>query len=311
MTRTLRMIAEVSLTYAPDYLAGELGYFADEGLELITDFDSGPGGSWLADTLAAGKADIARGGIWIPLMNRGVLETVYPFAMLCDRNAQLLLAREPLKNFTWTDLYDKRVLVSAAATSQWMFLRGVLDEAGIDRSRIKFVRDLHTNTTTRLWRGGYADFLLSSPPACEQLIAEGAHVATSMAVAGGRVPWSIYYASAEMLADPDQPVQRFIRAISRGKRWMKEHTAAEAAQLLSRHFSDFSIETLAASIARMNADNIWTTEVTIPRVPTMRYQDLMVRYGLVDEVMPYDELVRSDIAHDVDLAVKHQEASHG
>lgn len=311
MTRTLRMIAEVSLTYAPDYLAGELGYFDDEGLELITDFDSGPGGSWLADTLAAGKADIARGGIWIPLMNRGKLETVYPFAMLCDRNAQLLLSREPVEGFTWEHLYGKRVLISAGATSQWMFLRGVLDEAGVDRSRIKFVRDLHTNTTTRLWRGGYADFFLSSPPTCELLIAEGAHIATSMAEAGGRVPWSIYYTSAEVLADPDQPVQRFVRAISRGKRWMKEHTAAEAAELLQRHFPDFSLETLTASIARMSADDTWTTEVTIPREPTMRYQDLMVRYGLVDEPMPYDELTRSDIAEAVDAAAKGEEAHLG
>lgn len=303
------MIAEVSLTYAPDYIAGDLGYFKDEGLDLITDFDSGPGGSWLADTLATGKADIARGGIWIPLMNRGVLEPVYPFAMLCDRNSQLLLSREPIENCTWEHLYGKRVLISSGATSQWMFLRGVLDEAGVDRKRIRFVRDLHSDTTVRLWRGGYADFFLASPPMTEVLIREGYSVALSMADAGGRVPWSIYYTSREILESPEQPVHRFLRAIVRGKKWIRSHTAVEAAELLHRHFSNFSIEVIAAAIARMNAADTWTTRVSIPREPTMRYQDLMVNYGLIDERMPFEKLVHDSIATDIDAENHTREAN--
>jgi len=72
--------------YAPQYLALELGFFAGEGLQVERQV---PGGARLVEYLSAGRADVALGGIWRPLMYRGRLEPLRAFAMLCTRNPQI------------------------------------------------------------------------------------------------------------------------------------------------------------------------------------------------------------------------------
>lgn len=300
MTHSVRMTAEMSLTYAPDYLAGELGYFADEGIDLKTDFGSGPGGSWLADNLAAKKAEIARGGIWIPLMYRDHLEHLTPFGMLCGRNTQLLMSRSPVEGFSWPDLYESTVLISSGATSQWMFLRGILAEQNVDTTRIKFVRDLHSDTTARLWRGGFADYYLVSAPVADIFLREGFSIAGRISDLGGPVPWSIYYAPSDFLCSNRALIEGFLRAIARGKKWVQEHSGEEVAELLKLHFPDFDIAVLADAVDRMRGENVWSDGVQIPEEALMRYQNIFVEYGLLPRPIPYSKAVDTESAKSVD-----------
>jgi NitT/TauT family transport system substrate-binding protein len=292
--KKVRLIAERALCYAPHHVADALGMFAAQGLDVETNYDSGPGGSWLSDRLLDGAADIARGGVWLPILYRKPLADLRLFALLCDRNPQLILARRRYDRFTLSDLEGQRVLLPAAATSQWMFLEGILRESGADLGRIEFIRDLEVMTMTRLWRAGFGDFILVSPPLSQELAEGGSVVAGSIAELGGRVPWSVYYARQDFLTASGDVIVAFNAALRHAQAWMAEHNGAETADLIAHDFPGRPRELLAAAISRMKADRVWVHSVRLPPDSLGRYQQMIAAYGLADAPLPYGELVHDD-----------------
>ena len=282
--------------YAPGYLAEDLGFFADEGLTVDANVVSGPGSSWLADNLLDGRADIALGGIWIPLAYRGLIADLDPFALVCARNPQVLIGRREVADFDWTDVYGKTVLLPLSSTSQWLYLEGALIGAGFDPTRVVFVRDLEEQAMVRLWRAGLGDYILAFPPLSEDLEDEGYPAVTTLAEGFGDVPWSVYYATAELIRDRPEVVGAFTRAIQRSLDWIHAHAAEDVARVLHRRFPTMPHARLACSVARLQANRVWPRTVEIDREPYMRYQQMIVEYGLAAEVRPFDEVVATRVA---------------
>jgi NitT/TauT family transport system substrate-binding protein len=273
-----------SLKYAALYVAEDRGYFAEESIRVRTDIDDGPGGSWLVDNLIDDSADIALGGIWMPLMyQQSGLGEFIPFAALCHRNAALILGRDSSPHpFAWSDLYGKRVLLSMSATSQWMFLEGLLREQGVEIQKIKFVRDLHQRTTTSLWRAGYGDFYFVDPLDGEKLIDEGAVVAAEMADLGGSVPWSIVYTKQTTYQRTDRLVQRFLTALERGQAWLHEADPESVAQLMAPRFPSASSAQIRRVLERLIRSGVWQKDMRLSPPAVARYQSMMIDYGLFD-----------------------------
>lgn len=290
MKDRLRLIAEHSLTYAPHHVADKLGYFADAGLDIDLNYDSGPGGSWLAEVLARGDADIARGGVWIPMMYRGHLEDLRLFAALCHRNAQVLFTRTALKDFSLRQLEGQRIMLPAAATSQWMYFRGLFEEQGADWTKVLWIRDLEVRTMLRLWRGGYADGFLTSPPLAETLMAEGYHAALDFTDTG-TVPWSVYYAARATIEEKAEPLARFTAALSRAAEWMAGAQAGEIARLIAADFPAWELPVIERALARMLAKGTWSADMHVPPAALQRYQKMIASYGLIPAPMPHRSIV--------------------
>jgi NitT/TauT family transport system substrate-binding protein len=276
--------------YAPQYLALELGFFVKEGLQVETEV---PGGARLVEYLSSGRADIALGGVWRPLMYRGRLETLAAFAMLCARTPQVLVARRPPQGdgFAWQDLVGTSVILPAGAPSPGMFLSSILRRSGVDPSSVRFIRDLQAEETTRLFRAGLGDFYLAMPPLSEDLADEGYHVAATLAEAGGPVPWSVYYSTPEFLAHPARLADRFVIAIQRALRWLLAWDPDDMPGPLQRYFPSTDPRCLARSIALTRLRDVWVDDVRIPEDDLMRWQDAMVQDGLIDRPIPYLEIV--------------------
>jgi NitT/TauT family transport system substrate-binding protein len=290
MKDRLRLIAEHSLTYAPHHVADKLHYFSDAGLDINISYESGPGGSWLAEVLARGEADIARGGVWIPMMYRGHLEDLRIFAALCHRNAQVLFTRMPSREFALHDLVGRRVMLPMAATSQWMYFRGLFQEQGVDWTKVSWLRDLETRTMLRLWRSGYADGFLTSAPLAETLLAEGHHAALDFTDTGA-VPWSVYYAPRATVEAKAGPLARFTEALSRAVRWMHEAPAAEIARLIAPDFPSWDEPALERSLTRMLTKGTWNEDMRVPAAPLLRYQKMIARYGLIPSPLAHEAIV--------------------
>lgn len=277
-----------AIKFAAQYLARELGFFRDERLEVVEGVDAGPGGSWLAANLRAGKAEIALGGIWLPMLYRqtGLADDI-PFACICHRNPAVLIARHRLQQgFTWSSLTDRRVLLALAVTSQWMFLEGVLLEHKVAPAQVRFVRDLHVETQLELWRAGYGDFFLVEPAVAETLVQEGFFVAATLAQAAGAVPWSVYYAPRQALAERDSPVERFRRAVARATAVLVGDDPGEAVAILARRFPSTSKPAITRAVTHLRESGVWRADTLIDRAATLRYAGMMQRYGLLDPAKP-------------------------
>jgi len=297
MADSIRLIAEHSLTYAPHHVAEALGFFHDVKLSVKTSYQSGPGGSWLADTLARGEADIARGGVWIPMMYRNHLEDLRIFAALCHRNAQILLSRIPHANFTLNQLHGKRVLLPMAATSQWMYLRGLFEEAGMDWCAVSWLRDLEASTMTRLWCAGYADYFLASTPLADELLAQGFYAALDLADTGA-VPWSVYYATQIFIQTHGEILTRLSTALARAGQWILDNDPADTARVLAHDFPTVSMSTLTAAIGRMRQKHTWRANTVVPQDALDRYQGMISSYGLIAEPFAYPNIIAAHICAD-------------
>ena len=106
---TLNEVAH-SIFYAPQYVAIEEGYFAEEGLELTLVTGFGADKTMTADI--SGEADIGFMGAEASIYayQEGATDPVVNFAQLTQRAGNFLVAREEMPNFTWDDLKGKKVL---------------------------------------------------------------------------------------------------------------------------------------------------------------------------------------------------------
>ncbi|MCI8996769.1 MAG: ABC transporter substrate-binding protein [Lachnospiraceae bacterium] len=106
---TLNEVAH-SIFYAPQYVAIEEGYFAEEGIEL--DLVTGFGADKTMTAVLSGEADIgfmgSEASIYVYSQNPD--DYIVNFAQLTQRAGNFLVAREPMPDFTWEDLKGKQVL---------------------------------------------------------------------------------------------------------------------------------------------------------------------------------------------------------
>ena len=105
---TLNEVAH-SIFYAPQYVAIEEGYFADEGIDLtlITGF----GADKVLTAMISGEADIgfmgAEATVYAYL--EGTADPVVNFAQLTQRAGNFVVGREKDNSFTWEKLKNKEV----------------------------------------------------------------------------------------------------------------------------------------------------------------------------------------------------------
>ena len=106
---TLNEVAH-SIFYAPQYVAIEKGYFAEEGIEL--DLVTGFGADKTMTAVLSGEADIGFMGseASIYVYNQNPDDYIVNFAQLTQRAGNFLVAREAMPDFKWEDLKGKDVL---------------------------------------------------------------------------------------------------------------------------------------------------------------------------------------------------------
>lgn len=293
MTDIVRVTATgAGVSYYPEFLARELGYFADEDLDVQT---VAPGhGPWVARALDNDEADIALGGIWRPLMYQGRLAEYSPFAQLCIACPTQFVSRTQRDVFAWTDVEGQDILVPDGAPSPWMLLRAVLRKNGVDLPRVRFIQDFMTEEATDLFKGGLADFYLVGPPTAEALQANGVgHIVANLADAGGPIPWSVYYSRPDFIEREDNPAGRFSRAIQRGLGWILTHEPEEAPGVASRHFPKLPAAVVFDSVRSCRARGVWTNDVHIDKAALAAWQVIIEDYGLIARPVEYDAIVDS------------------
>jgi NitT/TauT family transport system substrate-binding protein len=278
------------VNYYPEFVARHLGFYAEEGLQVEVEvLGNGPG---VPRAVGSDAADLGLGGIWLPMLYRGRLDTFIPFAQLCNRLAAVLLTRAPMSGFQWADLRGKITLSPGGAPNFWMVVAAAMRAAGADPCSVRFIPDFVGDEVINLFRGGFGDFLISMPPVSDRLVAAGTGVVVYDFADLGDLPWSIFYAKPEFLARPDRAARRFARAIRRGLNWVFDHDPAEAPLIFEACFPNDDPELIAAAVRACRARGVWSRDVRIPEPALMNWQSIILQEGrLIDAPMAYGDIV--------------------
>lgn len=290
-----------SVFYAPQYVAQELGFFEEEGLDVTVSIGNGADKSMTA--LLSDSADIAllgtEAGIYV--YNEGKEDYPKAFAQLTQRAGNFLVSRVNEPDFQWEDLKGKSVIGGRLGGMPELVLEYVIKENGMKKGEdVEIINNIDFSSTAGAFTGNIGDYTVEFEPVATTLEQNGSgYIVASLGEASGYVPYTIYMASDAFLTEHPEVIEAFTRAIYRGQQWVEEHTSAEVAEVILPQFPESDAETLTTIIERYKVQDTWKTDPTFSEEGFTLIQDIMEQGGELSQRVPFADLVRNDFAEKV------------
>ena len=290
-----------SVFYAPQYVAQELGFFEEEGLEVTVAIGNGADKSMTA--LLSDSADIAllgtEAGIYV--YNEGKEDYPKAFAQLTQRAGNFLVSRIEEPDFEWIDLKGKSVIGGRLGGMPELVLEYVIKENGMTIGEdMEIINNIDFSSTAGAFTGNVGDYTVEFEPVATTLEQNGSgHIIASLGEASGYVPYTVYMAQDAFMSEHPEVIEAFTRAIYRGQQWVETHTSAEIAEVILPQFTESDVETLTTIIERYKAQDTWKTDPVFSEEGFALIQDIMEQGGELSSRVPFDDLVRNEFAKKV------------
>ena len=295
---TLNEVAH-SIFYAPQYVAIEEGYFAEEGLDLT--LVTGFGADKTMTAVISGEADIGFMGAEASIYayQEGATDPVVNFAQLTQRAGNFLVAREEIPDFSWDDLRDKRVLGGRKGGMPEMVFEYILKKNGLDPEKdLSIDQSIDFGATAAAFTGDdSADFTVEFEPSATALEKQGAgYVVASLGVDSGYVPYTSYSARTSYMEKNPDIMQKFTDALQKGMDFVQSHTPEEIAEIIEPQFPETDLDTITAIVKRYYDQDTWKENLVFGQDGFELLQDILEDAGELKERTPYAELVNTEFA---------------
>lgn len=283
-----------SIFYAPQYVAIELGYFKDEGIELT--LETGFGADKTMTALISGNADIGFMGSEASIYAyvEGADDYAVNFAGLTQRAGNFLVSRTPIDNFSWDMIKGKNVIGGRRGGMPQMVLEYILKKNGIDPAKdVNIEQNIDFGLTAGAFTGDKKyDFTVEFEPGATALEKENAgYVVASLGVDSGYVPYTSYCAKKSYVEKNKDLIINFNKAINRGLQYVATHSSEEIAKVIAPQFSDTDIETIAQIVERYKKQDTWKENTFFKKEEFDLLQDILIEAGELKEKTDYNKLV--------------------
>lgn len=308
-TKTLEKlsVAEVthSVFYAPQYVAIEKGFFAEEGFEIDLI------GAYGADkTMAALLSEEAQIGFMGPeasvyVYAQGSKDYAISFAQVTKRDGTFLMSRNPEPDFKFENLKGKEVIGGRKGGMPEMTLEYVLKNNGLtigtdtDAGEVNVRTDIQFAVMAGAFTGGEGDYVtLFEPMATSTQKAGTGHIVASIGEESGEIPYTAYCALGSYIEENPDVIQKFTNAIYKGQQYVKNHSAAEIAAIISPQFTELDINELTEVIQRYKSNDTWCDEPLLKEESLNRLMDVMELAGELNTRVPYHKIVTTKFAEE-------------
>ncbi len=289
---TLNEVAH-SIFYAPQYVAIELGYFQEEGieLELVTGF----GADKVMNSLISGDADIgfmgSESSIYVYAEDSD--DYAVNFAQLTQRAGNFLVSRTPMENFNWSDLKGKELLGGRAGGMPQMLLEYILKNNGLDPKKdLTITQNIDFGSTAAAFSSGLGEFTVEFEPAASSLETQGVgYVVASLGVDSGYVPYTAYCAKQSFIKENPNIIQSFTNAIQKGLDYVNSHSSEEIAGVIAPQFTESDLASITKIVERYKAQDTWKGDTVFEKESFELLTDILKSSGELDTDVPYEDLV--------------------
>ena len=300
-TKTLK-VNEVtrSVFYAPQYVAIANGFFEEEGLKI--ELTTGQGADNVMTAVLAGQCDIGFCGpeASIYVYNEGKEDYAEVFAQLTKRDGSFLVSKTDTDNFNWSDLKGKTVIPGRKGGVPYMTFEYVLKQNGVNPKKDTNLDDsIQFDLMAGAFAGGNAEYVtLFEPTASMTEDAGKGYVVASIGEASGEIPYTAYFAKRSYIKENEDIIQGFTNAVYKGQMWVKEHTAAEIAEVIQNFFPDTKLEMLTRSIQSYMDIDAWNDTPVLKEEAFNRLQTVMKEAGELEKEAPYNQVVNNKYAEE-------------
>lgn len=297
-------VAEVthSVFYAPQYVAKNLGFFEEEGLEV--DFITTPGADKTMATLLSRDADIGLMGpeasIYIDKNN--AKDYVVNFSKLTQKDGSFLLGRDEDPNFTFDKLAGKTIIGGRKGGMPEMVLEYVLKNAGLEvrqddpTAQVNIRTDVQFDVLAGVFSAGQSDYVALFEPAASQVVKNGVgHIVASLGEASGIVPYTAYSALKSTIEKKPEVMSKFNRAIKKGIDYVYKNDAQTIAKAIAKDFISSPEDELVSIVNNYKKIDAFAKEQTITESEFNKLVEIIKLAGELeeDEVPSYIKLVNN------------------
>lgn len=304
-------VAEVahSVFYAPQYVALELGYFEEEGLEI--ELINSNGADKVTAALLSNDVQIGLQGPepTIYLYNSEEKNYLINFAQLTRTDGSFIFGRTPIENFDVSMLLGSSILGGRKGGVPEMTLEYALKQAGLKvvRDQDEFSDD-EVNVRTDVAFGamagsfiaGIGDYTtLFEPTATEIVESNKAYLLCSVGEIVGEVPYTAYSTTKSYFENNQEILEKFTRAVYRGYLYIASSSDEDVAKLMLKQFPDSNIDALTEVVKRYRNINAWANTPVFNEEGFERLMDIMEEAGELDKRVEFDLIVNIEIAEKV------------
>ena len=288
-----------SIFYAPQYLALELGYFEDFGINI--QLTNAGGADNVMTSLISGEADIGLMGCEqaIYVHNQGMQNAPVVIGQLTKRDGSFLVARNPIENFAWQNLDNCEILMGRRGGMPAMILQYILNNSGyVNGENITMNYDIQFNMLAAAFTGGTADFVPLFEPTASQLVLEGkGYIVAPIGEMSGEIPYTVYYVTHDYLEQNPLKVENFLRAVKMGTDYLFAHDNEHLAELLLPYFDGTTKELIVSALANYKAGDVWVRSPAMLQSTFERLQDIMENAGELTTRASFFDIVDNSIAN--------------
>ncbi|WP_198409640.1 ABC transporter substrate-binding protein [Limnochorda pilosa] len=256
------------LCYLPTVLAHQLGFFADEGVDV--ELQNLKGGSKALEALVGGSADVVSGYYDHTITMQAKGRRLVSFVAF-DQYPGLVLVVSPHaaeRIRAVRDLEGAVVGVTAPGSSTHTFLNFLLAQDGLSGTDVSVVGIGLAATAIAAVERGRVDAAVMLDPAVTLLQRKGGirilsdtrSEADTVAVYGGPYPAGVLYTTPEWLKANGQTARAMARAMVRVLAWIQDHSAEEIMARMPREFyendPDLYLAALKNSLPMYSPDGV-------------------------------------------------------
>ncbi len=290
-----------SVFYAPQYVAMNLGFFEEEGLEV--ELINGGGADNVMTSVLSDQVEIGFAGpeATIYVYNENNSDYAEVFAQVTKRDGSMLVAREKDDEFVWEDLKGTTVIPGRVGGVPYMTFEYVLKQNGIDPQKdLTLDTSISFDAMTSAFVSGVGDYVTVFEPTGSSLETNGqGYIVAAVGAYTEEIPYTAYFAKKSYISENPDIIERFTRAIYKGQQWVNEHTPIEIAEAVITSFPDSDITLLEKSIANYKAIDAWNTTPYMTEASFTKLQEVMTLAGELEQYAPYDKIVNNTFAEKV------------
>ncbi|WP_337101440.1 ABC transporter substrate-binding protein [Paenibacillus sp. YIM B09110] len=298
--KTKVRIGEVtrSLFYAPQYVAVEKGYFAEEGLDV--ELTTTPGGDKTMTALLSNVIDVALVGseTSIYVYQQGTDDPVINFAQLTQTDGTFLVAREADSAFDWNTLKGKTFLGQRKGGMPQMAGEFALKKLGIDpHSDLELIQNVDFANIPAAFASGTGDYVQLFEPTASIFEKEGkGHVVASFGTESGHLPYTVFMAKQSYIKKNEKTIQAFTNAIHKAQLWVKDNSAEAIADVVLPYFENVDRDILISSIDRYKQQGSFATDPIVDESEWNNLLDVITTAGELEKRTEHDVLVDTSFA---------------
>ncbi len=293
-----------SIFYAPLYVAINNGYFEQEGLKV--ELTNGGGADKSMTALLSGDADIGLMGpeAAIYVTEGGAQDRPVVFGQLTKRDGSFIVSKTPYENFTLADLVGKEIIGGRKGGVPAMTLEYAIKQAGLTigtgQNQVNLRTDVAFDLTASVFDSTDADFCTLFEPTASELCEEkGYHIVASVGELSGEVPYTAFMAKKGYIEENAKDVERFLRAVYRGYRFLLKASIDDIAKSLKPSFQGFSDENIVTAIQSYVKCDAWVDNPAMTQSAFDRLQDIIISAGELDKKVNFTDVVDNTIANKV------------